>query len=85
MKTTFKSGELRGLRCVRFKAVINKSKKLGIPRKFQKTWSVKTVAPEFTLEEMKASFEANAKRWEAKVMEKLKSPPVAVEKQVEGL
>ena len=71
MKCTFIEGELRGLRCVRFKAVINKSKKLGVTRRYQKTWSARTVAPEFTLEQMRHTFEAEAKRWETKVLAKL--------------
>lgn len=54
------------------KAVINKSVKLGIPRRFQKTWKVRTVAPKFAAATMKHSFQANAKRWEAKVMERVK-------------
>lgn len=85
MRTSFQVGELRGLRCVRFVAVINKSKKLGITKRYQKTWSCKTVAPEYTLEEMKSSFEANAKRWEEKVMGRIKNGEAVEVKQVEIL
>lgn len=60
--------QFRYVRCV---AIIPKSKKLGIPRQFQRTWKVRTVAPEFTTEEMRASFEAEAKRWEQKIMRNL--------------
>ena len=60
------------LRCVKALAIIPKSKKLGVPRKFQRTWSMKTVAPQFTIQEMKVGIEAEAKRWEAKVMDKIK-------------
>jgi len=62
-----------GYRYAVAKAVINKSAKKGIPRRYQRTWKVRTVAPNFSAEEMRSSFEANAKRWEAKVMEKIKT------------
>ena len=68
MTLTIQPCELRGLRHVKAFAVINKSKKLGIPRRYQKSWSQKTVAPNFACEEMRKSFEALAKRWEQKVM-----------------
>lgn len=61
-----------GYRYVVCRAVINKSVKLGIPRRMQKTWKVRTVAPNFAVEEMKSSFEANAKRWEEKVLRKIR-------------
>lgn len=56
------------LRCVKATAIIYKSVKKGIPRKYQKTWSMKTVAPEFTIQQMRPSIEAEARRWEAKTM-----------------
>lgn len=65
-------GEIRGLRCVRFVATINKSVKLQIPRRYQKTWSLKTVAPEYTEQEMLKSATEEAKRWEIRVMEKIR-------------
>ncbi len=68
MKTSFTVGKLRGATCVRLKATIGKSKKMGIPRRYEKTWSTLTVAPNFTLEEMKSSYEAEARRWEQKIM-----------------
>jgi len=61
--------QLRYVRCV---AIIPKSKKNGVPRSYQKTWKVRTVAPNFASDEMRFSFEQNAKRWEAKVMDKIK-------------
>lgn len=71
MKIIIKAGEVRGLRCVRCVAIIPKSKKLGIPRKYQKTCTVKTVAPNYSAEEMRASFEAESKRWEAGILAKI--------------
>lgn len=73
-----------GYRYVVAKAVINKSVKLGIPNRVQKTWKVRTVAPNFACEEMKPSFEAQAARWQSKVMAKLKSngdSPKAVQEE----
>ncbi len=61
-----------GLRSVKALAIIYKSVKQGIPRKFQKTWNMKTVAPEFTIKELKPTIEAEAKRWEAKVLATVK-------------
>ena len=60
-----------GLRAVTALAVINKSVKLGIPRRYQKSWTMKTVAPEFTIQEMKSSIEAEAKRWESKTLARI--------------
>lgn len=71
MKTTLTISELRGLSCVRFAAAINPSTKLGIPRRYQKTWSLKTVAPEYTKQQMEGSFLMEAKRWEQKIMAKI--------------
>ena len=68
MKLTSQTTTLRTSRAVRFKAVISKSKKLGVEKRHQKTWSFPTVAPEFTLKEMLPSVEADAKRWEAKIL-----------------
>lgn len=82
MKTTLTIGELRGLRglrCVRCVAVINPSSKLGIPRRYQKTWSLKTVAPEYTKQQMEGSFLMEAKRWEQKIMAKIKTKEVKTE------
>lgn len=64
-------------RCVRARAVINKSKKLKIPRRFTKTWSMKTVAPEFDAVELEKTIRAEAERWEKKVMAKIngEKPP----------
>lgn len=71
VKLKIKVGMLRGARCVRATAIINKSLKLGIPRRFQKTWSLETVAPDFTADEIKPVIEAEAKRWEQKILSKL--------------
>lgn len=56
---------------VRARAVISKSTKLGIPRRFQKTWNLRTVAPQFGSEQLKTTIEAEAKRWEEKVMARI--------------
>lgn len=69
MKLTSVITTLRGVRCVKFKAVIPASKKLGRYR-HQKTWSFETCAPEFTTTEMRSSVEKEAARWEAKVLQK---------------
>lgn len=78
MKITIKPDTRRdGIRIVRAKAVINKSVKLGIPRRYQKTWTVKTVAPSHVSEQSDNMFTGEAKRWEQKIMEQIKnmSPP----------
>lgn len=59
-------------------ARISKSKKLGILKRHQKTWSFPTVAPKFTLNEMMPSVEAEAKRWEEKVLKSLTPTPPAL-------
>lgn len=69
MKLLAKTCTLRGSNAVRFVAVIPKSAKLGIKKRHQKTWSFPTVAPNFTLQEMRPSVEKEAERWEKKVME----------------
>ena len=68
MKLHIFESTYHGLRCVKAMAVIYKSVKKNIPRNFQKTWSTKTVAPEFTIKEMTPAIEAEAKRWEARIM-----------------
>lgn len=73
-------------RIVKAVAVIKKSKKLGIPRRFQRTVKVRTVAPDFALEEMRKSFEKDFERWEKRVMAKIaaeKQPKVEPEKDKE--
>lgn len=62
----------RGYRVVKVFAVISKSAKLGIPRRYQKTWNVRTVAPNFVSEECKTMFEKEASRWEARIMDKIR-------------
>jgi hypothetical protein len=57
-----------GYRVVKAKAVINPSVALGIPKRRQKTWTVRTVAPELAARENRHMFEAEASRWEQKVM-----------------
>lgn len=71
MKLKITVGEVRGLRCVRARAVINKSKKLGIPRRYSKTFTTKTVAPNFVAEDAKPTFEAAAKKWEQGILAKI--------------
>lgn len=77
MKIKATTCELRGVRAVRFVAVIPKSAKLGIPKRRQKTWTLETCAPEFTKENERAAIEAEAKRWEAKVMAQITPPETA--------
>lgn len=74
MKITSRVTEVNGMRCSQWKAVINKSKKLGIKRRHQKTWSLRNVAPTSTLSEMVQSVEAEAKRWEAKILKSYQVP-----------
>lgn len=71
MKLKITTGTLRGLRCVRFRATIYPSKKRGIPRRYQKTFTLKTVAPEATAKDMEFAANQEVKRWEAKVMERI--------------
>lgn len=68
MKLIITTGTLRGVPCARAQAILPKSKKLGVLKKRQKTWSFQTVAPEFTSAEIRPMIEAEAKRWEAKQM-----------------
>ena len=74
--------QLRYVRCV---AVIPESKKNGVPRRYQKTWKVRTVAPNFATEEMRFSFEQNARRWEANVMARIKREKELSDAVKEGL
>jgi len=71
MKITITPSMLRGFRVVKMKAVINPSKKLGITRRFRKTWNVRTVSPEFAAVNDKAMFESTAKHWEEECMKKV--------------
>lgn len=68
MKLTITPTQRGGYRIVKAFAVIEKSAKDGIPARRQKTWTVRTVAPEFVAKSCAVMFEAEAKRWEAKVM-----------------
>lgn len=72
MKLTSVITTLRGVRCVKFKAVIPKSTKHNIPKRHQKTWSLETCAPEFTTTEMQASIEKEALRWEERIVRRYK-------------
>ena len=72
MKFTISPAEFSGYRYVRAVAVIPKSKKLGIPRRYQRTWKVRSVAPEFTIKNEWFIFEREAQRWSDKVMAKIK-------------
>lgn len=87
MKITSVITTLRGVRCVKFKAVIPASKKLGRYR-HQKTWSFETCAPEFTTKEMTPSVEKEAKRWEERIIagyEKKKNEQPATEAELIGV
>ena len=80
MKLSSKICELRGVRAVRFVAVIPKSKKLKVDKRRQKTWTFETCAPEFTIKEMTPSVTAEAERWEKKILNAVTPPetsPVA--------
>lgn len=68
MKLIITTSTLRGVPCARAQAIIPKSKKLGVPKRRSKTWSLPTVAPEFTSAEIRPMIEAEAKRWETKQM-----------------
>lgn len=85
MKTKFITGQLRGSRCIRFVAIIPKSIKKGIPRRYQKTWSLPTADPEFTLTQYEHTMNEESKRWEAKVMAKIanQKQPEPVEQQAQ--
>lgn len=80
MKVTIKSIQLNGnpqtlhgQRCVRAVAIISKSVKKGIPKRFQKTWSLPTVAPTASAEELKPVIWAEARRWEKKIMDRIEA------------
>lgn len=72
MKLTFVNGTLRGDSCIRAVAVINKSKKNGIVKRHQKTWSAPALRPDVSRDELKVHLTNEAKRWEAKVMAAIK-------------
>lgn len=76
MKLTSQTCTLRGSNAVRFTATIGQSKKLGLKR-HQKTWSFPTVAPQFTRVEMMPTVEAEAKRWEQRILKKATPTPPA--------
>ena len=57
-----------GYRVVKAKAVINPSVALGISKRRQKTWTVRTVAPELVISECGPMFESEAARWQSRVM-----------------
>lgn len=63
----------RGFRVVKAVAIIPKSKTIGVTRR-QKTFTVRTVAPDFAISELQKSFEAAASRWETKIMNQMTQP-----------
>ncbi len=67
-----------GAGLVRVFARILESRKLGTPRR-QKTWDIKTVAPEFTAENDREIFEREAKRWEQKQLDEFKTHESKIE------
>jgi len=73
MNFSISPAEFSGYRYVRAVAVIPKSITLGIPRRYQKTWKVRSVAPEFTIKNEGFIFEREAARWAEKVMAKIKN------------
>lgn len=66
MKLKILSTQSRGYRVVKCVAIINQ------PKRRQKTFTVRTVAPDLAAEELQKSFAAEAGRWEVKTLEKLK-------------
>lgn len=78
MKLAIGPSERNGFRVIRAFAVISKSIKSGIPRRFQKTWCVRTVAPEYGATEHADMFKAEALRWEKKVLERCKRDAEAI-------
>lgn len=67
MKLKIFATHSRGFRVVKAVAVIPESKTNGIKRR-QKTFTVRTVAPQFAVSELQKTFEAAAGRWEQKVL-----------------
>ena len=59
---------MSGARIVRVFATIGRSRKQGTKRR-QKTWIIKTVAPEHTAKWNASLFEQTAKKWEQKQLE----------------
>jgi hypothetical protein len=71
MKTTLTFGTFRGRPCYRFKAVIRENVEHGIKGDHQKTWRAEAGDPMFDLKTIRPSFEAEARRWRIKIMQKL--------------
>lgn len=67
MKLKIFATQSHGFRVVKAVAVIPESKPNGIKRR-QKTFTVRTVAPQFAVSEMEKAFQAAANRWEQKVL-----------------
>jgi len=68
MKLKIFATERRGYRVVKAIAIIPESKTKGIKRR-QKTFTVRTVAPQFAVNELQKTFEAAATRWEHDVLQ----------------
>lgn len=86
MKTYLTEGWFRHERCLRFKAVIPKSTKHGIPRSYQKTWHVQTVLLVKDRRKIMPMFKAEARRWRAKIMAKLfpsKPEQVVIQEEIQ--
>lgn len=71
MKLKIFASESRGFRVVRAVAVINKSKAFGIISRRQKTFTVRTVAPNFAISELERAFKSEASRWENKILARI--------------
>lgn len=63
----------RDFPCIKGLAVINASKKLGIPRRFQKSWIARGEVFAVKREEVETAFKAQADRWERQTLERIKN------------
>lgn len=86
MKTKFTIGEFHDKGCARFVAVINRSAKLGIPRRYQKTWRTPYDKERCQYDEsqLSAMFLTAAKRWEEATLNRIKNGEVVEPEQVEA-
>lgn len=68
MKTIVHATRIDDVPYVQCVAVIAKSVKRGVPRRYQRSWKVPSIAPQFTVKECGFIFFAEAERWKKKVM-----------------
>jgi hypothetical protein len=72
MKLHIFESTYRDIPCWKAVGIINRSKKLGITKRIQKTWRA-VGEHHISLHEVEMAFRANAKRWEARTLELLKA------------